>query len=178
VHGLIFASLRDYVTTRHGAEATRRVFEGEPDYLLSESYPDPQLDRLLRRTGEDVGWDQDMVMYDFGVHAGSTTFARLYPSAFSAAENASEFLLTVESRIHEVVRATVPNAAPPRLKVSRLGADAVEIDYSSPRRLCMLLRGLAEGTARRFGETTDIEETSCMKRGDDVCRFEVRLRRL
>ena len=178
MHGLIFASLRDYVTTRHAAEATRRIFEGEPDYLLSESYPDHQLDRLLRRTADEVGWDQDIVMYDFGVYAASTTFARLYPSAFYAAENASEFLLTVESRIHELVRATVPNAEPPRLKATRLGDDEVEIEYSSPRRLCTLLRGLAEGTARRFGETTDIEETSCMKRGDEVCRFEVRLRPL
>ncbi|HEY1369950.1 MAG TPA: 4-vinyl reductase [Gaiellaceae bacterium] len=56
-----------------------------------------------------------------------------------------------------------------------LGDDGVEILYSSARRLCTLLRGVAEGTARRFGETADVVETACQRRGDEACRFGVRL---
>jgi predicted hydrocarbon binding protein len=178
VHGLIFASLHDYVATRHGTLAARLVFAAEPDYLLTQAYPDERLDALLRRTAAEIGSEPDIVTYDFGVFAGSTTFARLYPAFFSEVPNACEFLLTVEGRIHELVRATVPNAEPPRLRVTRARDDAVEIEYSSPRRLCTLLRGLAEGVARRFGETTAIEETSCMKRGDDACRLTVTFRPL
>jgi V4R domain len=76
------------------------------------------------------------------------------------------------------VRATIPNARPPELHVSEHGADGVTIDYSSPRQLCVLLRGLAEGTARHYGERAEIEEVTCMRRGDPGCRFEVRLSRL
>jgi hypothetical protein len=83
-------------------------------------------------------------------------------------------MLTVETRIHELVRATIPNAGPPQLDVSELGEDGVEIIYSSPRRLCVLLRGLTEGTARHYGEQTAINEPSCMRRGDAECRFEIR----
>jgi len=61
--------------------------------------------------------------------------------------------------------------------VSELGSDGVTIDYSSPRQLCVLLRGLAEGTARHYGEHSQIEEVTCMRRGDATCRFEVRLSR-
>jgi hypothetical protein len=72
----------------------------------------------------------------------------------------------------------MPNAAPPELHVSELDGDGVTIEYSSRRRLCVLLRGLAEGTARYYGEAAEIDEASCMQRGDSVCRFEVRLRRV
>jgi len=39
----------------------------------------------------------------------------------------------------------------------------------------VLLRGLAEGTARHYGEHATFDEVSCMKRGDGLCRLEVRL---
>ena len=106
---------------------------------------------------------------------GETTFTRLYPAFFAIAPSAREFLLTVEGRIHELVRATIPHAVPPRLSISELDGDGVSIDYSSPRQLCVLLRGLAEGTARYYDEAATIEELTCMRQGAASCRFEVRL---
>ena len=106
---------------------------------------------------------------------GETTFTRLYPAFFAIAPSAREFLLTVEGRIHELVRATIPHAVPPRLSISELDGDGVSIDYSSPRQLCVLLRGLAEGTARYYDEAATIEELTCMRQGAPSCRFEIRL---
>jgi hypothetical protein len=114
-------------------------------------------------------------VHDFGVFTGETTFTRLYPAFFAIAPSAREFLLTVETRIHELVRATIPNALPPQLSVSELEPDGVSIVYSSPRQLCVLLRGLAEGTARYYDEAATIDEVACMRRGDAACRFEIRL---
>jgi hypothetical protein len=132
---------------------------------------------LIGRAAEAAGRDVDDLVYAFGVFTGATTFTRLYPAFFAIAPSARDFLLTVETRIHELVRATIPNARPPQLSVSELGSDGVTIDYSSPRQLCVLLRGLAEGTARHYGERSQIEEVTCMRRGDAACRFEVRLSR-
>jgi hypothetical protein len=132
---------------------------------------------LLGRAAKEVDKEIDELVYDFGVFTGSTTFTRLYPAFFAIAPSARDFLLTVESRIHELVRATIPNARPPQLRVSELGDEGVAIEYTSPRQLCVLLRGLAEGTARHYGEEAQIEEVSCMRRGDPSCRFEVRLSR-
>ena len=176
MHGVIFTSLRDYLTDEHGQEVAREVFAEEPIYLLSDAYPDERLHALIERSASVTARDAAEVLHDFGVFTGSTTFARLYPAFFAVAPSARDFLLTVESRIHELVRATISNAQPPQLHVSELGADGVAIDYSSPRRLCVLLRGLAEGTASHYDETAEIEETSCMLRGDPACRFEVRIR--
>lgn len=174
MHGVIFASFRDYLTMTHGAEASRQVMEGEPTYLLSESYGDERLVGLIARTAAQAGSDIETVIHDFGVFAAQTTFTKLYPAFFAVSPDARSFLLTVETRIHELVRATIPNARPPRLTVTELGEDGVAIRYDSPRRLCVLLRGLAEGTARHYGETAEIEETTCMHRGDPECTFRLR----
>jgi hypothetical protein len=174
VHGLIFSSFRDFLTAEHGTAMVHRVFAGEPVYLLSESHPDESFGRLVGRATEALGTDADELVHDFGVYTGATTFTRLYPAFFAIAHSTREFLLTVETRIHELVRATIPNAAPPQLHVTELGEDGVTIVYASPRRLCTLLRGLVEGTARHYGETATIVERTCMRRGDDRCTFEAR----
>jgi Haem-NO-binding len=132
---------------------------------------------LIGRSAKATGLEVDDIVHAFGVFTGATTFTRLYPAFFAISPSARDFLLTVETRIHELVRATIPYARPPQLQVSELGADGVAIDYSSPRQLCVLLRGLAEGTARHYGEHAEIEEGTCMRRGDPACRFEIRLSR-
>jgi hypothetical protein len=177
LHGVIFTSFRDFLTDAYGDDLTRELFAQEPIYLLSEAYPDERLLDLVSRTAGATGRSADEVEHDFGVFTGETTFTRLYPAFFAIAPTAREFLLTVESRIHELVRATIPHAVPPRLAITELDDDGVSIDYSSPRRLCMLLRGLVEGTARHYGETATIDELACMREGAPSCRFEVRLSR-
>ena len=175
MHGVVFTSFRDYATATYGEAVSRSLFAGEPLYLLSESYPDERLSELVGRAVEATGADADGLVHDFGVFTAKTTFAHLYPAFFAISGSTREFLLTVETRIHELVRATIPNARPPQLAISALADDGVEITYTSPRRLCVLLRGLVEGTARHYGETSRIEERSCMRRGDRACVFDVRL---
>ena len=175
MHGVIFTSLRDYVTAAHGDELTGDVFAGQPTFRLDEAYPDEQLVRLIDRAAQASGRTVEAVLHDFGVFTAITTFPRLYPAFFAVAPSARDFLLTVEARIHELVRATIPNAAPPELAITPLDDDSVSILYASRRGLCVLLRGLVQGTASHYGEQATLEETTCMQRGDPACRFEVRL---
>jgi hypothetical protein len=173
VHGVIFTSFRDFLDAEHGPRVRALAFAGEPLYLLSDAYPDERLAALLEKAAAATGRDTGDLLEDFGVFAAERTFTRLYPAFFAVSGSTREFLLTVETRIHELVRATIAHAAPPQLTVSELGADSVQIVYTSPRRLCRLLRGLAEGTARTYGERTEIVESACMLHGDDACIFEL-----
>jgi len=175
VHGVIFTSLRDYVGSAYGSAVAAAVFEGEPPHLLAEAYPDERLHVLLDRVAELTGEDAEATLHAFGAFTAQRTFARLYPAFFAIAPSTREFLLTVETRIHELVRATIPRAEPPRLHVTPDGPDGVRIEYRSPRRLCALLRGLVDGTAGHYGERAAIEESSCMRRGDEACICHVRL---
>jgi hypothetical protein len=174
VHGVIFTSFRDYVSDAFGDEVSAELFAGEPIYMLSEAYPDERLLGLVAKASERTGLDPETLVHDFGVFTAQSTFARLYPAFFAIAGSPRDFLLTVEDRIHELVRATIPNAGPPQLEVAELGDDGVSIVYTSPRKLCTLLRGLVEGTARHFGARSEIDETTCMLRGDAVCTFEIK----
>ena len=174
MHGVIFASFRDYVSASYGPGVAEHVLEHEPPYLLSEAYADERLSALVLRTCERTGAEPDAIVRGFGVFTAETTFARLYPAFFAVSPDTRSFLLTVETRIHELVRATIPNATPPQLAVTELGDEGVSIVYSSPRRLCVLLRGLTEGTARHYGETAEITEATCMHRGDPACTFDVK----
>ena len=124
---------------------------------------------------EETESDPDELLHDLGVFTAQTTFARLYPAFFSIAGAARPFLLTIEARIHELVRATIPDARPPELRVSELDEAGVRIEYTSPRRLCVLLEGLVQGTAAHYGERADIAQPECMKRGDPACLFDVQL---
>jgi predicted hydrocarbon binding protein len=175
MHGVIFTSLRDYLTSAHGAELAQEVFADQPIFLLSESYDDAVLSEIIEGAARATGRDVGEICHDFGVFTASTTFTRLYPAFFAIAPTAREFLLTVETRIHELVRATIPNAAPPELRIEEHGDDGVRIAYSSSRRLCVLLGGLVQGTASHYGEAASIDEVTCMHRGDASCTFEITL---
>jgi hypothetical protein len=174
VHGLIFASFRDYLLTEHGPEVASHVTAGEPQYTLSEVYPDEQFLVLLERACTRTATSRDELLFDFGVFTAAMTFARLYSVLFRHSPTARDFLLTVETPIHEVIRETMPGARPPELAVTDLGEKGLEILYTSPRRLCAMLRGLVEGTGRVFDEALLVEETACMHRGASACRVEIR----
>ena len=178
MHGVIFASFTDFVSARFGSERARALFRDEPVYLMSEAYDDERLFGLVERAATAIDVPVDDLVHEFGVFTAETTFARLYPAFFAIAGGARPFLLTIEERIHELVRATIPNARPPELHVSPWGEDGVRIAYTSPRHLCTLLRGLVQGTANHFGETAEIVESGCMRRGDPACLFDVRFSRL
>ena len=174
MHGVIFTSLRDYVTAEYGPETVDQVFTGEPVYLLSQAYDDERFFELIRRTCGITGRETDDVLYEFGIFTAGRTFTRLYPAFFALEGSARQFMLTVEKRIHELVRATLPRAEPPRLRITELDDDGISIVYESPRQLCPLLRGLTEGAALHYAETASIDEPTCMRRGDAACTFEVR----
>lgn len=172
MHGIIFASLYDYVRARTGRPGLQAVFDGRT-YSMSEAHPDEELIGLLERTAAETGLARDELLRDFGAFTAQQTFARLYPAFFTIAGGTRPFLLTVEDRIHELIRATIPNAAPPALAVSAAGDDGVQIVYTSERRLCRLLEGLVVGTGLHYGETVTVAETECMHEGAAACRFDV-----
>ena len=174
MHGLIFASFRDYLVTEHGADVAKDVTAGEPQYTLSEAYPDEQFLGLLERARVRTALSRDELLFEFGAFTAATTFARLYSLLFKLSPTARDFLLTVETPIHDVVRVSLPDARPPQLAVTDLGDNGLEIVYTSPRRICAMLRGLVEGTGRVYDEAVEVDELECMHHGAAACRFAIR----
>jgi predicted hydrocarbon binding protein len=174
VHGLIFASLRDYLAAVHGPEIESEVLRHEPAYLLGEAYPDERFEAVVERACVVTGLERSAFLHDLGIFMTENTFAQLYPAIFKLSQGAREFLLTVEQPIHELVRAAIPHALPPKLSISVVDEQRLSIVYTSPRKLCDLLQGLVEGTGRHYREDVRIDELRCMHRGDPTCAFEIR----
>ncbi len=177
MHGIVFTSLRHFVTARFGDDEAQAIWSGEEPYLITRAYPDDAFLRLFDKVVEHTGSDPEDLLRAFGAFAAERTFVLLYPSHFEQAGDARTFLLTVEERIHELVRATIPNARPPQLRIAPSGDDGVRIEYKSPRQLCILLTGLVEGTAAHYGEQARFEHPECMLRGDPACLFDFRFSR-
>ena len=170
MHGIIFASFHDFIRDLGGPDAVAEVF-GERAYSMVDAHPDEEFAQLLSRAVATTGIEQDELARKFGSFTGEHMFPRLYPAFYELAPDTCGFLLGVEDRIHELVRATIPNARPPSLVVAARGTGGVEITYDSPRRLCDLLEGLVHGTARHYGERIRVEETACARHGAPACRF-------
>jgi len=170
LHGIVFASFYDFLRELGGAEAVAEVF-GDNTYSMVEAHPDETFARLLARAATHTCIDRDELTRRFGAFTGEHTFPRLYPAFYELAPTTFDFLLGVEDRIHELVRATIPNAQPPSLTVRASGNGGVEIAYDSSRRLCDLLEGLVHGTAQHYGERIRVEETACARQGAAACRF-------
>lgn len=170
MHGIIFASFNDFLRDVGGAQTVAEVFEGET-YSMVDAHPDEAFLRLFERATATTAIEPDELARRFGSFTGEHMFPRLYPTFYELAPDTCGFLLGVEDRIHELVRATIPDAQPPSLGVAPAGTGGVEITYDSPRRLCDLLEGLVLGTARHYGEQVRVEETACARHGAAACRF-------
>jgi hypothetical protein len=172
VHGLIFAGLRDYTAVRLGEERAAELW-ADRVFATTEAYDDgwftAQLVRLVEATGDSL---RD-VQLGFGEFAARTTFAGLYPGYYEESDDTFAFLLGIEEKIHELVRATIRGATPPKLHVRPMNELGVLVSYTSERGLCALLEGLVRGTAAHYGDEVVVEEIQCMHRGDPGCVFSV-----
>ena len=172
MHGLIFSSLRDYSIETVGVHAASDLWDDRL-FELTEAYDDDwfvaQLKRLAVATGEPV----DDVLRGFGSFAAQSTFSGLYPAYYEQSKDVFTFLLGIEQKIHELVRATIQGAYPPKLHMQALNDIGVLVSYTSERGLCRLLEGLVLGTAEHYGDVVVVEEVQCMRRGEPGCAFTV-----
>lgn len=172
MHGLIFTGLRRFTWTTFPDDA-QGIWDSLPVYVQDEAYADDEFDAVVQRIADRTGRRRDELLREFGRFTGFWTFRALRRDYYERTTGTREFLLGVESRIHEEIRATADGAAPPRLRVTPLGADGVTIAYTSARGLCQMLEGLVAGVADYYGERFEITQPLCMHRGDAACSFVV-----
>lgn len=170
MHGLIFTAFRQFTWTRLPEDADA-IWRDHPHYVMTEAYDDAEFDAAVRRAVAVTGRTRRDLLLDFGRFTGFWVFRVARGDYYHESADTRQFLLGVESRIHETVRATTPQARPPHLQVVPLGADGVAITYTSERGLCELLEGLVHGVADYYDERFDIEQPVCMHRGDPACSF-------
>lgn len=178
MHGFIMSELRQYVSTRLGAEGWRALLEkaglGSREYLSFEAYPDDEVVALVVAASEVTQLEVQAVLEDFGEFIAGD-LVRIFRPIIDPQWKLLDFLEHAESSIHQVVKARNTRTVPPVLDCARLAPDHLVMRYNSRRKLCAVAKGILRGAAKHYRERIEVFEETCMHRGDDLCRIHVYL---
>jgi tRNA A-37 threonylcarbamoyl transferase component Bud32 len=178
VHGLIFFYIQKFAdllatgtSTHAGLRST--VVDRTAHYLPSGVYPDDDAVGLFQAISAEMGRPLPKLLGQFGEFL-APHLVKVAGQLVLPAWRTLDLIENTEELIHSMVRASQPGAEPPVLEAVRIGPDELHLVYTSRRRLCQLATGLMRGMAKHFGETIEVEESSCMLRGAPFCSFTVR----
>ncbi|MEP6991056.1 MAG: heme NO-binding domain-containing protein [bacterium] len=179
MHGIIVNQLRQFVVSNHGREVWNRLradagVEMADVPAIERAYDDADVMALVQAAAAASGGDVQALLEQFGEFL-APALLRIYAPVLRPEWRTLDVIEHTEERIHRVVRRQDPEAAPPYLTATRASPDAVVVDYVSPRRLCSVARGIMHGLASHFGERLDIQQPTCMLRGDPACLLVARL---
>jgi hypothetical protein len=144
--------------------------------MSGRTYPDALLIKGLESASKLTSLHPDRLMFEYGKYFMINGLVEyLCGYLLSQAWNACDLVLLMRDA-HAQMRRTPDGLEPPLFSYEVLSDDHshLVLTYDSSRKLCSLLDGCIHGSAERFGEKVITRELTCMKRGDLVCRFEVR----
>lgn len=178
MHGIVFMQLQKYVTGMLGDDAWNQLMNNaeikQKIYLCSETYPDREIIELVAALSKSTGESAAALLEDFGKFIVPALF-QMYRVLIKPEWKTLDVIEHAEENIHRVVRIKSPGALPPALKCTRLSPGEVVINYTSPRKLCALARGIAQGLAAYFNERINITEKTCMLKNAGSCSISVKL---
>lgn len=177
MHGVIFQELRAFADTL-GPDAWKELLRDAGLhgrlYLSAGVYDDADVNALVAAAAKKTQMAPAAVLGAFGAFLGPRLL-KAHARHVQPGWRTLDTLMHVEDTMHRVVRAQNKDATPPALRVRRVDARTVAIDYASARRLCPLAKGLVAGVAAYFAEEVGVSEERCMLRGDAQCTIVARL---
>jgi hypothetical protein len=172
--GVIFNLLEEVVSEHHGDaawEALLAATASDGVYSSLGNYADAELVALVTAASNLTDTPVRTLLHWFGVQA-LPKLAERYPAFFENAPDTRSFILSVNTIIHPEVRKLYSGAACPHFHFAET-PDTLTLGYRSPRKLCDLAHGFAEGVASHYGEAVTFSQPSCMHDGAPSCQLVV-----
>lgn len=173
--GVVFNLMEQVVTHQHGEDTWDALLDAAGlagTYTSLGSYPDRDMERLVVAAADRLKLAPAEVLRWFGREAMPMLAGR-YPAFFRAHASARPFLLSLNSIIHPEVRKLYPGADVPVFDFADTPEGDLLMGYQSPRKLCALAHGFAEGAAIYYTETLNFQHLKCMHHGDPKCLFRI-----
>ncbi len=173
--GVVFNLLEEVVSEEAGDAAWEHAIAEsgvEGVYTSLGTYGHEELGALAGSLSAQLGVEPDEAVLWFGRKA-LPKLAAIYPQLFDSFDSTLPFLGTLNDIIHPEVRKLYPGADVPVFDYRLVESDRMLMGYRSQRGLCYFGQGLIEGAGEYFGEDLKVAQTTCEKRGDSECVFEV-----
>ena len=180
MQGIMFVTWERYLTDRFGNAflGLYRETIGETPAsvpLASRVYDDQQLLAGVSTASQLAHVPADSLLREYGRYFLINGLTDHLCAYLLAQVHSGRELLLMMRKAHAQMKHLPDGLTPPVFGFELLphSAAGLVLIYDSHRQLCPVLYGSIEGAAERFGETAQIFESACMRRGSAACRFEV-----
>ena len=174
MYGMIHKAAREMALQEFGEAGWTAILASaglnEEHFISAQTYPDDVTQRLIDAIIAHGDYDPDTLLEAFGrywVHyAGGSRYAKLMDMAGSDLES---FLANLD-RMHDGVKASMPEAILPSFELVDVSPHRLKVAYRSTRSsLTLFVKGLLLALMDRFGESGTV---TCEQQGDSVL-FEI-----
>src|SRR5579884_1863472 len=181
MHGLVFVTWEKYLSERFTSSILkeyRDALAGTPATvtLASRVYDDDLLLTGIATVSHITRVPLETLLREFGRYFITNGLTRHLCAYILSQVHSGRDLLLAMHDAHQQMSRLPEGLTPPLFQYSTQSQkpDELTLIYDSPRKLCPVLMGAIEGAAERYGEQVHVVEQTCMKRGDFVCRFDIR----
>lgn len=181
MHGLIFVTWERYLSERFNGTVLKKYRDAVggavgTTVLASRVYDDEILLAGVGAASQITKIPAETLLREYGRFFIINGLTRHLCAYILTQVHSGRDLLLAMHDAHEQMSRLPESLTPPLFQyiAHAQKPDELILIYDSPRKLCPLLMGAIEGAAERYGEQVRIVEQTCMKRGDLVCRFEIR----
>ncbi len=172
MYGAIFFHYKKFLEQMFGQDAWKTVLTKAgirfKAYLATQTYSDEEFMTLLSQTSNAFNKPISSILEEFGMFI-APQLLKMYRPLIKPEWKTLDLIENVEETIHRVVRIRNPGAKPPHLQCERTSSNQVVIRYSSPRKICQFLKGIARGLSIGYQEKIEITEEKCMLKSDEFC---------
>lgn len=158
--GVVFREFLEFSDRQFGETVTEALIE-QADlpsggaYVATGYYRSEEMSSLVEAACRHAQTPAAGLLCEFGAALGGR-FAETHQRFFDEAGELFELLDRIDGQIHVEVRKLYPDAELPRFETVSRDARCMVLDYTSPRRLHNLAKGVIEAAASYYGETIDV----------------------
>lgn len=174
MHGIIHKTLENYIVDRTDEDTWETIVDRadvEPTlYLQVSHYDDREIDAILETLAGMATQDRPTIERDFGRTLAPelvTTFGAHIRNDWGVLD-----LLTALEGVYDEIDSANDETTLPDISTQRDG-DEVSVTYRTrrDRHYCALAHGVLEGLLAAFEADGTVTEQTCVRDGDEDCRF-------
>lgn len=170
--GIVFTEFLEMVEEKYGYEIVDKIIDESQlpsggAYTSIGTYSHAEMVHLITGLSRHTSEDVPSLLKAFALYFFDT-LEKTYPHFLEAADNAFDFLESIDKYIHVEVRKLYPDAELPHFETRQLADNKLEMIYASERSMADFAEGLMERAIGYYGESASIVRQNLTADGKKV----------